>query len=245
MKQFFEGTLLSICFFTIFPIFYTVKEMSQERYRYLAIMIALSGLILGGFIITLFFLLSPYANALYVSVLVSVLYLFMYGFLHLEAVADIIDSFYAKHGGKDAYVVVKDAHVGALGAIGAFSLVILKVAAMSALLLEGNFLGIVAVLYLSRMMATGAIYNFSFHPESTFILSMKEALNNKSMLIFLLISLTILFFLNHLWLLPFAVIATLALRWWLKKYIGFLNGDGLGFIIEFNELLLLNVLIFS
>jgi len=223
MKQFFEGTLLSICFFTIFPIFYTVKEMSQERYRYLAIMIALSGLILGGFIITLFFLLSPYANALYVSVLVSVLYLFMYGFLHLEAVADIIDSFYAKHGGKDAYVVVKD----------------------GALLLEGNFLGIVAVLYLSRMMATGAIYNFSFHPESTFILSMKEALNNKSMLIFLLISLTILFFLNHLWLLPFAVLATLALRWWLKKYIGFLNGDGLGFIIEFNELLLLNVLIFS
>lgn len=245
MRRFFEGTLLSICFFTQFPIFYKVKEMHKETYGYLAIMIALSGLILSAFIITLFTLLSPYASEIYVAVIVSVLYLFMYGFLHLEAVADIIDSFYAKHGGKDAYIVVKDSHVGALGAIGTFSLVILKVAALSTLLLEGSFLGIVAVLYLSRMMATGAIYSFDFHPESGFILSMKEALERKSMLLLFIISIMILLFLGHLLLLPLAIMITLFLHWWLQKYIGFLNGDGLGFIIEFNELLLLNVLIFS
>ncbi len=245
MRSFFEGTLLSICFFTQFPIFHKVKEMHKETYGYLAIMIPLSGLLLSAFILATFTLLVPFAHEIYVAIIVSVVYLFMYGFLHLEAVADIIDSFYAKHGGKDAYSVVKDAHVGALGAIGTFSLVILKVSALSYLLIEGDFLGIIAVLYLSRMMATGAIYSFDFHPDSTFILSMKEAINRKSMFIFLLISIMILLILKNLLLLPFAIMITVMLHWWLKKYIGFLNGDGLGFIIELNELLLLNILIFS
>ena len=244
MRSFFEGFMLSVCFFTRIPALYRVKKVTDKTYKFLALFIPINGLILASITIVFYHLLSCYAHDVYVAVLASVFYLFMYGFLHLEAVADITDAYYAKHGGKDSYEILKDSHVGALGAIGTFSLIIVKVAALSYLLIEGNYLGIIAVLFLSRMMAVVAIYRFEFHKDSTFIHSMKKPLDNVSMAIFAILSLVILLGLNNLLLLLPALILTLLIQKWLTKYIGFLNGDGLGFIIEINELILLNLLIF-
>jgi cobalamin synthase len=112
-------------------------------------------------------------------------------------------------------------------------------------LIAGEYLGIVAVLFLSRMMAVVAIYRFEFHKDSTFIHSMKKSLDKISMAVFAILALVVLLGLNHLLLLLPALIITLLVQKWLAKYIGFLNGDGLGFIIEINELILLNLLIFT
>lgn len=245
MKNFFEGFVLSLSFFTQFNLPYYVKNINNKTYKYLALTIPLNGVILGGVTTLLFMILSLYANDIYIAILVSVVYLFLYGFLHLEAVADITDAYYASHGGKDAYEILKDSHVGAIGAIATFSLIILKVSAMSHLLIEGDFLGILAVLYLSRFMIVGTIYKSIFHKESKFIYSMKNQLDKKSMTILALISLIIIILLDNILLIPIALMSTILLKNWLIKNIGFLNGDGLGFMIEINELLLLNILILS
>ena len=245
MRSFFEGFMLSICFFTQIPALYHVKKVTKETYKYLALTIPLTGLILAFLAILFFHLLSTHVNETYVAILASVFYLFMYGFLHLEAVADIIDAYYGGHSGKDVHKILKDSHVGALGAIGTFSLILVKISALSYLLLEGNYLGIVAVLFISRLMVVGAIYRFDFHAESKFIHSMKEPLDKKSIAIFTVVSLLIVLSLNHLLLILPALFITLMIKKWLIKNIGFLNGDGLGFIIEINELILLNILIFT
>ncbi len=245
MRNFFEGFILSLSFFTRINIPYHVKKISDKTYKYLALTIAFNGLILGTITILLFILFSLYTNIIYASIVVSVIYLFLYGFLHLEAVADIIDAHYASHGGKDPHEILKDSHVGAIGAISTFSLVLLKVSAMSYLLIEGNFLGILATLYLSRLMIVGIIYKSDFHNQSKFIYSMKNQLDQKSMTILALVSLVIVISLNNILLIPISFMTAIILKNWLIKNIGFLNGDGLGFIIEINELLLLNILIFS
>jgi adenosylcobinamide-GDP ribazoletransferase len=243
MRSFFEGFMLSICFFTRIPALYHVKKLTDKTYKFLALTIPINGLILALITILFYHLLST-SHQMYVAILASVFYLFMYGFLHLEAVADITDAYYAKHGGKDSYEILKDCHVGAVGAILTFSFLIVKVAALSYLLIEGDYLGIVTILFLSRMMALLAIYRFDFHEDSTFIHAMKKPLDKLSMILFAVFSLIVLLSLNHLLLLAPALIITLLIKIWLTKYIGFLNGDGLGFIIEINELILLNLLIF-
>ncbi len=245
MKNFFEGFILSLSFFTQINIPYYVKNITDNTYKYLALTIALNGLVLGVITISLFITLSLYSNTIYASIVASVLYLFLYGFLHIEAVSDIIDAYYASHGGKDSYEILKDSHVGAIGAIGAFSIVILKVSAISYILLEGDFLGFLTALYLSRLMIIYTIYQEKFHSQSKFIYSMKKKLDQNSIIVLTLISLILLFILNNILLIPISIIIAIILKNWLIKKIGFLNGDGLGFMIEINEIILLNVLILA
>lgn len=244
MKNFFEGFVLSLGFFTILTFPYKVKNINSKTYKYLALTLPASGLILGAITVFLYHSLTPFADAIYVGVLVSVIYLFLYGFLHLEAVADVIDAYFASHGGKNAREVIKDSHIGALGAVGTFSFMILKVSAICYLLVEGDYLGVVAVLFISRLMAIGAIYSFDFHSESKFIYLLKDAIDKKSLIILAVISLVLLAFLGNLSLLIFAIVLTYLIKRWLMRHIGFLNGDGLGFMIELNEIVLLNLLIF-
>jgi adenosylcobinamide-GDP ribazoletransferase len=243
MKNIFEGFMLSLCFFTQIPALYHVKKVTKKTYKYLTLFIPINGLILSLITILFYHLLATETNHVFVSILSSVFYLFMYGFLHLEAVADITDAYYGGHSGKDTHKILKDSHIGALGAIGTFSLIIVKVLALSFLLIIQNYLGIVAVLFISRLMAVFSIYNFEFHKDSKFIYSLKAPLDKKSMIIFSLLSMLVLFGIGNIWLIVPALLTTWLLKIWLIKNIGFLNGDGLGFIIEINELLLLSLLI--
>jgi len=245
MREFFDGFILSITFFTKLPISYQVKKITDQTYKYLALSIPLNGLILASLTILFYHLLSPFANDLYVALLASVFYLFMYGFLHLEAVSDIIDAYYGSHGGKDVHKIIKDPHVGALGVISTFCLVIVKVAAFSYLLVKENYLGIFAVLFISRMVVVLVIYLSEFHKESKFIASLKEPLDQKSISIFLLLSFVVLVLFAHVELFFISALVTFIAQKWLLKHIGFLNGDGLGFMIEVNEIVLLNFLIFT
>jgi adenosylcobinamide-GDP ribazoletransferase len=244
MREFFDGFILSISFFTKLPTPYHVKKTTDDVYKYFTLSIPLNGLILGLISILFYDLLSTHAEKVYVAVLTSVVYLFLYGFLHLEAVADIVDAYHGSHGGKNAHDILKDPHVGAIGAIATFSLVIVKVASFSYLLLQEDYLSILAVLYISRLMAVFAIYRFEFHKDSKFIQKLKEPVTDISILLLLIFSLLVLAILKQVLLLFVAFVITFLLYKWLIKNIGFLNGDGLGFMIEIDELLLLNLLIF-
>ncbi len=243
MREIFKGFILSISFFTQIPILYHVKNITNKTYKYLALFIPLNGLLLSLIVIGLYTLLATETNQVFIAIFVSVFYLFMYGFLHLEAVADILDAYYAKHSGKNAYEILKDSHVGALGAIGTFSFVIVKVAGLSFLLIEESFLEIISVLVISRFMAFFSIFSFEFHKESKFIESLKSSIDKNSFFVVFIVLVIGLFFIGNLWLLLVAMFITWMLKIWLMKDIGFLNGDGLGFMIEINEVLLLSVLI--
>ncbi|MCH9814540.1 MAG: adenosylcobinamide-GDP ribazoletransferase [Epsilonproteobacteria bacterium] len=244
MRAVLEGVLLSISFFTQIPVPYHVKSMGEKTYKFLTLFLPFNGIILASLMVLFYHLLSPFANDIYVAVLASVFYLFMYGFLHLEAVADIIDAYYGSHSGKDPHVILKDAHVGSLGAIGTFALIVVKVAALSVLLVDQAYFVLFALFFLSRLMVVGVIYGYEFHKASKFIHNLKKPLDQTSIVALLFIALVLLAFLGELHLLFFALVVTYLVVRWLLKRIGFLNGDGLGFLIEINELILLNVVIF-
>ena len=244
MRDFFIGLVLSLGYFTRIPIPYKVEKVSDRSYGYLALTLPFSGAVLGIITTALFVWLQAYADSYFIALLVSVGYLFMYGFLHLEGVADIVDAWHGGHGGKDRYEIMKDPHIGAVGALWTFGLVLIKVVSMATLLLSGAYDAVIFVLILSRWGVVWMIWLGAFHEASRFIHRMQQALDRRGMVVMTFIVAAVLLLAGYLWLIPVTLVLMFLLYHWLKRTFGFVNGDGLGFVIELSETVLLVGVVF-
>ncbi len=244
MRDIFAGIVLGVGYFTRIPLPFKVQRLNKRIYRFLALTLPLSGVLLGGLTILFYTRLVAAANPWFVALLASVLYLFMYGFLHLEAVADIADAGYGGHGGKDRYEILKDPHIGAIGAMWVFVLVLVKIAAMVLLLHEKYYLALLSVSGVSRLTAVWLLAYSRLHEHSRFARELQEAVRTTDVAL-----LTFLFFVltaaaGFFWIVPFAAVVAFGLYRHLMKEFGFINGDGLGFVIEVVEVVLLTLLVF-
>ena len=244
MREFINGLVLSLGYFTRIPIPYRVEKVTDKAYGYLALTLPLSGAVLGIVTVALFFSLQGYAPREFVAFLVAVVYLFLYGFLHLEGVADIVDAWHGGHGGKDRYEIMKDPHIGAVGALWTFGLVLIKVASLVTLLLSGAYAAVVSVLILSRWGVVWVIWLGTFHEASRFIHRMREGLDQREIVMMSLIVALALLFTGYLWLIPLTSALMFLLYRRLKRTFDFVNGDGLGFMIEVTETVLLTGIVF-
>jgi len=223
VKDFFNGVKYGISYFSILPIKLDKFEANNSFYKGVLFSLPLVGLLLSLIIITIFILLPmPY---IYKTILVSILYLFLYGFIHLEAVADTIDGYFASLSNKNVHTIMKEPQIGAIGAIGTFCFILLKILALSYLFYEEQYFFIIFALVFSRASIFFTL-NLEFHKDSTFISSLKNSLQIGSIYKYLF--------------LPFDILTKFILKR-VKKSIGFLNGDTLGFNIELQEIILLNI----
>jgi adenosylcobinamide-GDP ribazoletransferase len=239
MKDFLEGWVLGIGYFTRIPLPFKILEVTQKKYSYLALTLPLVGFMLGMLTVGLYILFSTYSNRYFAAFLASVLYLFIYGFLHLEAVSDIVDAYYGGHSGKDRYEILKDPHIGAIGAFWGFGLLLIKVASMTMLLASDAYSAVISVLILSRLGAVWLIFAGGFHKNSLFILHMHNVLEKRDIWFVTILSFVFVTVLGYWWLCVFIGILVFGLQRWLRREFGFINGDGLGFVIEMAEVWML------
>ena len=162
----------------------------------------------------------------------------LYGFIHTEAVIDVADALYASHSGKDAYEIIKEPTVGAMGVLYAIGFVLLKVAGIVYLLIYNFLMEFVAVLIISRL---SLLMLFKIHTfKSSFATQLKEAFSNK----YFIISSTVFTVLgslltsNFIFLLLGGLALALLISFYIKSKIGFVNGDVLGATLESVEILL-------
>ncbi len=73
----------------------------------------------------------------------------MYGFIHTEAIIDVVDAIYARHSGKDAYDVIKESTVGAMGVLYAVGFMLLKIAGIIYLLIHSMFSEFISILIIT------------------------------------------------------------------------------------------------
>lgn len=223
MKDMIDGLKYGISYFSILPIKVGKFEANKEFYRGVIYSLPFIGLLLSLILIALFSILPfPF---LYKAILCSILYLFLYGFLHLEAVADTIDGYFASLSKKDVHEVMKEPQIGAIGAIGTFCFVLLKIVALSYLLYFEHYIAIILALILSRSSVFFAL-DLEYHQESHFINSLKNSFQISKL--YKLIFFPLSFFTKY-------ILKSL------KKHLGFLNGDTLGFTIELQEIIFLNI----
>lgn len=242
MKRILDAFYFALSYFSIIPVFVKDMKIDNDTYKYTLAFLPLVGAILASIVIGLNLLLSELFNPLYAAFVASVLYLSLYGFLHLEAICDVIDAWFASYSGKDPYSIMKDPTIGAIGALYAFSFVLLKVGISTYVLYEEQYALFFLVLIFSRLNLIYLLQFFKFNKDSFLSLAFQSAGVGKVKIyailyVILAISLAsnaiILFILS---LLVFYIVLKI-----LNKKFSFVNGDCLGFTIEHTELFLLNI----
>jgi len=238
LKNIYLGLKFSFSYFSILPInFKTSNNLSQQTV--LASMLSffpLVGLTLGTVTVTIFLFLNHLEW--YGALFSAVIYMMLYGFIHTEAVIDVADALYASHSGKDAYEIIKEPTVGAMGVLYAMGLIILKLAGITYLLTHSFFMEFISILIISRV---SLLLLFKLHTfQSSFATQLKTALTipyfTLSFIIFTLIGTLLLS--KFILLLIIGISIALLISYTLKSKLGFVNGDVLGATLEGVEILL-------
>lgn len=246
-EQIIDGFLFAISYFTTLPTF--KKELALDKNAYTATLFftPFCGLIIALITLLFFNFLNIYLNIFYTLIVTSIFYLFLYGFLHLEAIADVIDAWMAKYSNKDIYEILKEPQIGSIGAIGTFCFILLKICAIGYLLYEDKFELFILVVVFSRLTIIYSIKFFDFHENSIFAKTLKSSTSNNllivSTLFYIAIGILLVGFKSAFMLFFISILSSILILKILKKRFSFLNGDCIGFSIEFCELLLLNIAI--
>ncbi len=238
LKNLYLGLKFSFSYFSILPIsFKKSDDLSQrEVHAFMLFFLPFVGLVLGLITISIFSFLT---DLRWFGALISaIIYMTLYGFLHTEAVCDVADAIYASHGGKDAYEIIKEPTVGAMGVLFSTAIILLKVAGIVFLFSNNYLLEFIAILIISRL---SLLLLFEVHDfRSSFATTLKNSLRKPYLYFsFLLFSFIGIMLIDNFMLLLFiGLIFALLISFFIKAKIGFVNGDVLGATLEGVEILL-------
>ncbi len=232
------GLKFAFSYFSILPISFKKSDdlSKKEVLAAMLFFLPLVGFILGLGTIVFFSFLAHLEW--YGAIISALIYMMMYGFIHTEAVIDVADAIYASHSGKDAYAVIKEPTVGAMGVLYAMGFVLLKLSGIVYLFTHDALMEFVAILIISRL---SLLLLFKVHTfNSSFATQLKDALSLKyfisSYLIFMLIGSLLIS--NFIILLILGLLLSLGISFYIKSKIDFVNGDVLGTTLESVEILL-------
>jgi len=243
LKRLYLGFKFSFSYFSILPInFNESDDLSQkEVLASMLLFLPLVGLVLGfGTIVLFSFLISLTWFGALISALV---YMILYGFIHTEAICDVADAIYASHGGKDAYDIIKEPTVGAMGVLFSTAIILLKVAGIVFLFLNNFLMEFVAILIISRL---SLLLLFEVHEfRSSFATALKGSLTKPYLILsFLIFSLIGMMLISNFMLLLFiGLLLALLISYVIKSKIGFVNGDVLGATLEGVEVFLFIIVV--
>ena len=151
MKQILNAFFFALSYFSIIPVFVKNMEINNETYKYTLVLLPLVGAILASLVIGLNLGLNEFFNPLYASFVCAVVYLALYGFIHTEAIIDVVDAWFASYSGKDAYKIMKESTIGAIGALYGVAFVLLKVGIITYVLYEKQYVLFFIVCIFSRL----------------------------------------------------------------------------------------------
>jgi adenosylcobinamide-GDP ribazoletransferase len=227
-------------YFTILPVRFKESD-DLSKPSILASMLfwlPMGGLVLGTLSVLLYRILFPLEWV--AGVVAAVAYMMLYGFLHTEAIMDVADALYAKHAGKDAFAVIKESTVGAMGVLWAVALMLLKVSAIVFLLSYEAYGLFLSALIISRLGLLLLFFTQTF--RSSFITTMQKSFGKHyfagSLLLFGTIG-SLLSGWHFFMLLLIGLGVAYLIATTLAKKLGFMNGDVLGTTLESTEIILM------
>lgn len=236
--------LYAFRFLTILPIPWKQDEDLTKVARSM-IYFPLVGLIIGIFLVLIEYLLSFRISPLTNSSIITFLWIFITGGLHLDGLSDLADGL----GGRDRehrLEIMKDSRIGAFGAISLIMLIILKIVFVRELIIKGNSTTILVPLLLApvwaRNMQLISIRAFKSARKDGMGSFFKNEMREREWLIPLILSTALTIYLRSYFvlilLIPFVLIIVLFAKSISKKLEG-LTGDCYGAICELSEVLFL------
>ena len=238
MQNLYLGFKFAFSYFSILPVnFKTSDDLSKkEILNAMLLNLPFVGLILGLGTIVLFTFLSHLGG--YGAIVSAIFYMVLYGFIHTEAIMDVADGIYAKHSGKDAYAIIKEPTVGAMGVFYGMAAMLLKLSSIVMLFTHGLLLEFLSVVIISRFSLLPLFILHDF--RSSFGTQLKQSLNHWSvMMLFILLTIIGSFLMgSFIIFLIMGVLIAFGLSVWISLKLGFTNGDVLGATLEGVEIIL-------
>ena len=233
--------LLALQFLTIVPL--KVKEVSEKNIAGAMIYFPLVGLLLGialsginALLIALNFS-PPAANIILAVVLIGIT-----GGMHLDGLSDTADAFLSGKSRDEMLAIMRDPHVGVMGAISIISILLLKIGLLGAVAAPLKTTALLLACVLSRWSSVLAMFLFPYARKDGKAKAFTQGMNLK---IFVFSLIMVLMFAFAIWrlrglitLLIVSGCVYLGGRFSNRK-IGGITGDTLGATIELTEIITL------
>jgi adenosylcobinamide-GDP ribazoletransferase len=235
---------LALSFLTRIPIprrEYTTKNWQQSVAYY-----PLVGVLLG-FLLMLWAMALTWALPLPVAaILVLIAWVYLTGGIHLDGWMDLADGFASGRPQAEMLQVMKDSRVGAMGAIAAILLLLLKAVLIYELLLFERAAWLVLPILFSRAFLVWIIWIFPYLSEHGLGQGLREGLQRIPLTVGSMFTLLIIW-LMYTWvglllIIP-AALAGLCFVRLIRKRLGGITGDGYGATVEWTETCILLLII--
>ncbi len=233
--------LLALQFLTIVPL--KVKEVSEKNIAGAMIYFPLVGLLLGivlsginALLVTLNF--SPLA----VNIILAVALICITGGMHLDGLSDTADAFLSGKSRDEMLAIMRDPHIGVMGAISIISILLLKIGLLGAVAAPLKTTALLLACVLSRWSSVLAMFLFPYARKDGKAKAFTQGMNLK---IFALSSITVLVFAFVIWQLKGLLTLLIATGCvylggkFASRKIGGITGDILGATIELTEIIVL------
>lgn len=240
-----ESFLVTLSFFSTLPV--KILEWTNERIRFIPIMMGFVGVVIGGIIVLVFSFLTlePMIKAL----LFIVLYTVLTGGLHNDALMDTSDAHFSRRDIDKKLEIMTDSRVGAFAVMSYVNYVILFFVVMYYYFtLELELLMIVLVLFNSRALVGVMNYNLKYAKEDGLARMYATTLKQRDkywLYFFIICANAYAVYLNlayGLILLSAVLFYHLYKRFMYKQFRG-ITGDLLGTFVLLSELVMMGALI--
>lgn len=233
--------IIAIQFLTIIPLPFNVRCEKEDMGRSLALF-PLAGLTIGAMLAGLNWLIAaglarPLTDALLIAALAAVT-----GALHLDGLADVCDGIAARGGRERFLAVMKDSHVGAIGAVGIVLGLLLKWQALVAVPIEFKWQALLLFPAIARFsQVQGIVFAKNARQDGLGSAFIGGAGTTQLVVAaaIILAAASSLMQIKGLAVLGVAYLFTWLLKAWFQRRLGGVTGDVIGCISELNEILVL------
>lgn len=255
MSTYYWGFWYAVIFLSRVPGPYLKRmdtAVQQAAMWFYPIVGALLGLLLVALVL-LCFLYNPHASVILVAALVLALWVYFTGAMHLDGVADTADAWVGGLGDHQRTLeIMKDPRVGAMAVAAMLVVLLVKLAAITALLDQAQsnigllFAGLLLIPMLARAGIIGLMATTPYVRQHGMVSATQNAASKTKVTVMavVLALLAVPMLQEKLFLLLLVWLAILVgYRAALKQRLGGYTGDTLGAAVEFQETLLLVALV--
>lgn len=230
--------LIAMQFLTIIPLPFDTRCQKEDLGRATACF-PLVGLTIGGLLVGLNYLIAPWLPRPLTTALLITLMTVVTGALHLDGLADVCDGLAAR-GDRDRFLaVMKDSHVGAVGAVGLVLGLLLKWQALLAVPVEITWQALLLFPVLGRCAQVVALGGARHARQDGLGAAIIQGMGARHVLVALGITVTACLALLPLTgMLALAAVfgVTLIIKGYFQQRLGGLTGDIVGCISELAEI---------
>ncbi len=202
----------------------------------------LVGLIIGGLLAGSAWILSG-APVLLSAGLLLVVWVLVTGGLHIDGLADSMDAWVGGFGNRErTLAIMKDPYCGPAGVVGIVLLLLLKFAALQAIIDSGSLTVLLLVPVLGRTILLLLFITTPYVRENGLGTAIVSQLSRKLILLVFIATLVVIFLLvgiKSLWLIAVMLLVFILSRMLMIQRIGGMTGDVAGALVEVSEVAIL------